>query len=70
MARQQEIEAIYNAFDKRLMRDLLAKYQVAYVYVGVLERETYNAAGLAAFAANFPIAYANAGVTIYQVAEK
>ena len=49
MQRTQDIQSIYEALNKTLIMDLLEQYQVEYVYVGTLERESYNMYGLNAF---------------------
>ena len=65
--REQDIELLFSTQDQDVARALLAQYNVRYVYVGFLELKRYPLAGLAKFAAMFPIAYQNDGVTIYQV---
>jgi len=64
--RTDDIKRIYESVDKSQVLDLLQMYEIDYVYVGKLEKETYAVAGLQAFEANFPIVYRNAFVTIYQ----
>ena len=51
--------------DRDAARAILARYDVAYIYVGPVERERYPAEGLAKFAEMFPAVYANDAVTIY-----
>ena len=48
---------------------LLQEYDVTYVYVGHLEREQYGEAVADRFAGFMDVAFANQGVTIYQVRE-
>lgn len=63
--RTEDIKQIYDTVDKAQIQGILAKYQITHIYVGQLERETYTKEGLEAFARSFPVAYQNAGVTIY-----
>jgi YYY domain-containing protein len=63
--RAREVAQIYNAPTLEDVAPLLDRYRVKYVVVGELERKDYQAAGLAKFA-QLPVAYSNAGVTIYQ----
>jgi YYY domain-containing protein len=65
--RTDDIRQIYSAIDKQTIRPLLDQYGADYVYVGVLERELYEAAGLQAFdSPGFERVYANGAVSIYQ----
>ncbi|MBI4299674.1 MAG: hypothetical protein HY677_00955, partial [Chloroflexi bacterium] len=65
--RPEDVDAIYKSEDSSLVRKLLAKYNVSYVYVGDLERAKYGAQVLDKFSSNFPVAFANQGVAIYAV---
>lgn len=65
MQRTNDIKQIYDAVDKSQVQGLLDQYQVTYVYVGQLERETYAAEGLRAFARSFTVVYQNPQVTMY-----
>jgi YYY domain-containing protein len=65
--RTEEIKQIYEARDKASIMRLLQIYQVKYIYVGTLERETYNLEGLAAFKAYFPQVFENSSVRIYSI---
>ncbi len=49
--RQQSIATIYNTPDAGTARELLRQYGVAYVYVGGVERSTYDPLGIAKFEA-------------------
>ena len=49
--RQRTVETIYNTPDAGTALDLLRQYGVAYLYVGGVERATYDGAGLAKFEA-------------------
>jgi len=48
-------------------KDILEEYDVEYVYVGHLEKETYGEAGLAKFATFMEVAYRNNSVTVYRM---
>lgn len=65
--REAALETLFTTTDVPLTRALLAQYEVAYIYIGPLERERYSEAGLEKFAALFPAVFKNTGVTIYQV---
>ncbi len=65
--RERAIETIYAGTDPQETWALLEQYDVAYVYVGPLEREAYPAEGLAKFDRMLKVVYQNPGVTIYAV---
>jgi YYY domain-containing protein len=66
--RKHDIDTIYRTTDPKVAQDLMAKYNVQYVYIGPEERQVYgnDAAGLAKFAQIMDVAYKNNGVTIYR----
>jgi uncharacterized membrane protein len=64
--REPAVHAIYSGPDWSEAIDLLNLYQVAYIYVGGLERSTYGVQGLAKFEELLTVAYANDSVTIYK----
>jgi YYY domain-containing protein len=66
-AREPDIDLIYNTLDPQTALDLLDKYEVAYVYVGPLERSQYDPRGLDKFERLLDVAYRNDGVTIYRI---
>jgi YYY domain-containing protein len=68
--RWDDIERAYNTTSVTEARSILDKYDVEYVYVGWLERETYDAAGLAKFASFMEVAYENEDVIMYRMPEK
>ena len=41
--RKEDIETIYTSKDKALVKELIVKYNIEYIYVGALEREKYEA---------------------------
>ena len=70
--RTMAIDAIYNAPDSEEAISLLGndKYNVEYIYIGILERERYPAESLQKFVSHPEIytpVYENQGVVIYQV---
>ncbi len=72
-ARQQAVARIYNSVDPAEALALLQQYGVAYVYVGGVERATYDPAGLAKFAAlaatgQLEPVFSQGETTIYRVA--
>jgi len=67
MQRTEEIKQMYNAIDKQSIMGSVQKYQIQYIYIGRLEKETYLPEGLAAFENYFPIVFANRSVKIYQI---
>jgi uncharacterized membrane protein len=42
-ARAADIETIYTSFDEEVVRSLIDKYEISYLYVGKLEQEKYDA---------------------------
>ena len=65
-AREPDIETIYNTLDPQAALTLLDKYDITYVYVGPVERSTYDPRGLEKFERLLEVAYRNDGVTIYK----
>ena len=66
--REEDLNILFTTQDHAIVREILAIYEVAYVYIGPLERQRYAAEGLDKFDAMFPAIYHQDGVTIYQVA--
>lgn len=66
-AREPDIETIYNTLDPQTAIPLLDKYNVTFVYVGPLERSTYDPRALEKFGQFMDVAYQNEGVKIYKV---
>ncbi len=66
-AREPDIELIYNTLDPEAALALLDKYDVTYVYVGPLERSTYDPRAVDKFEQFMDVVYRNEGVTIYKV---
>lgn len=64
--REPIVEKLYTQPGWEGIPELLDQYQVAYIYVGQLERATYGESGLDKFRQRLPVAYANSSVTIYQ----
>jgi uncharacterized membrane protein len=66
-AREPDIQTIYNTLDPEAARALLETYNVTYVYVGPLERSTYDGRALDKFGRFMDVVYQNEGVTIYKM---
>jgi len=64
--REPIVEQIYTALDLNAVSFLLDEFDVAYIYVGDLEREQYGPVGLEKFAEGLEVAFANDRVTIYR----
>ena len=56
-ARDPDIETIYNTLDVQAALALLDQYDVTYVYVGPLERSTYDPRGLDKFERFMDVVY-------------
>ncbi len=67
--RERDLAQLFQTTDLPMTRMLLAKYDVAYVYLGPLERSLYPEAGLEKFGVLYPAVYDRDGVTIYQVSD-
>ncbi len=65
-AREPAVDSIYSQTSLNNVVDLLNNYDVQYIYVGGLERDTYGPAGLDKFAEQLEVAYSNNSVTIYR----
>ena len=68
--RREDINLIFNSEDIDLVKELLAKYNATYVYVGHLERAQYGDEVAKKFTAFMDMAFENEGVTIYKVREE
>jgi uncharacterized membrane protein len=62
-----DVKQAYQTTSAEEALEILETYDVEYVYVGALERETYGDEGLAKFATFMDVAFENSGVTIYQM---
>jgi uncharacterized membrane protein len=67
--RAEDVNLIYTSNNSSQVQALLDKYDVTFVYVGYLERETYGDSVGAKFAGFMDIAYTNNGTTIYKIKE-
>jgi len=63
--RFQDVQTLYKTTDANVMRQLLQKYNVTFVYVGELERRLYGAAGMEKFK-SLQVAFTSGAVTIYR----
>lgn len=64
--RETDVRSIYAAQSIALAAPELDQYDVAYIYVGNLEANTYGVAGVEKFRNGLEVAYQNASVTIYR----
>lgn len=60
------VREIYSTPDLELVAFMLDEMDVSYIFVGDLERQTYEAAGLEKFRDQLDVAFANDSVTIYR----
>ncbi len=67
IAREPEIETIYNTLDPEAAMALLDKYDITYVYVGMLERNQYDPRALEKFERFMDVVYRDGSVTIYKI---
>ncbi|MFA5367179.1 MAG: DUF2298 domain-containing protein [Dehalococcoidia bacterium] len=68
-ARREDVNFMYTSHDAVQVRELLKKYDIAFIYVGQLERVAYGSDAGTAFAGCADIAFENEGVVIYEVKE-
>jgi len=66
-AREQALQRLFTTTSLEVVADILARYEVRYIYVGPVERALYTPAGLDKFAERYPVVFRNAGVVIYEV---
>ena len=66
-SRKSDVDTIYTDPHSSVVMNLLARYQVQYLYVGLLEQMKYPKANLQRFSAFLHVVYSAHGVTIYQV---
>jgi uncharacterized membrane protein len=65
--RAEDIDRIYNAQDQNLVKSLLLKYKVSYVYVGGLEREKYGPGAAERLSTFMDSVFDNGEVVIFRV---
>ncbi|MDX1413530.1 MAG: DUF2298 domain-containing protein [Candidatus Promineifilaceae bacterium] len=65
-AREAAVNSIYTQRNLENVTELLNRYDVQYIYVGGLERDTYGTAGLEKFDEQLDVAFSNNSVTIYR----
>jgi len=65
--RQEDVGRAYTTTSPGEAKAILEEYDVEYVYVGHLERDTYGEAGLAKFATFMEVAYRSDTVIIYRM---
>ncbi|MBI4927542.1 MAG: hypothetical protein HY835_07240, partial [Anaerolineae bacterium] len=64
-SREQDLETLYTTRDWSVAQEIIARYQIRYVYVGILERTKYNLRE-EKFLGNMRVVYQNNSVTIYE----
>ena len=64
--RAQALEALFTTENPERAREVIAQYQIAYIYIGPVESARYPDAGLTKFATMFPSVYESAQVVIYR----
>ncbi|RLT22887.1 MAG: hypothetical protein DWI30_04885 [Chloroflexi bacterium] len=67
VARDQDVRTIYSSGDETVVRPLLEKYHVRYVYVGPTERDVYGEGGLALFDTIATVAFQQDQIIIYEI---
>ena len=65
--RLPDITEIYSTLSETRTRELLQKYNEAYIFVGHEEQKQYPVDALAKFDHMFPVVFQQNGVTIYRV---
>ena len=65
--REQDVARIYDSRSVEEATNLLAKYDVEYVYVGPREKAQYGPLGLAKFDSFMDVAFSQGDVTIYRL---
>ncbi len=65
--READLNLFFTSADVATTKSILARYGVAYIYVGPLETERYTPAMLSVLNQMYPIVYQNSLVTIYRV---
>ncbi|HOT92168.1 MAG TPA: DUF2298 domain-containing protein [Anaerolineae bacterium] len=63
--REQDLARLFSTLDTDEAREILARYHIAYIYIGQVERQRYPAEGLAKFATLFQAVYNSGEVVIY-----
>ena len=66
-AREPGIETIYNSLDPEVALTLMDKYDITYVYVGLLESSKYDPRALEKFERFMDVVYQQGGVTIFKL---
>ncbi len=65
--REQDVALIYQSKDAELVKSLLQKYNITYVYVGAPEKKQYPSGDFTKFGAFMDVAFQGGGVVIYKV---
>ncbi len=64
--RELALTQLYASGDTYQVQEIVARYSIAYIYVGPIEQQTYPPETLEVFEQLYPLVYQNAGVSIYQ----
>lgn len=64
--RQSDLEILFKSPSWTTAEQILALYNIRYVYFGPLEAQTYGRQGLSKFLEHLPVIYQNEGVTIFE----
>ncbi len=67
--READLELLFASQNPDVVRAILSRYDVRYIYIGPTERQRYPAEELAKFGDMFPAVYDQDGVVIYFVSE-
>ena len=67
ICRELDVASIYQTQDVQEVRNLLARYDVEYVYVGPRERAKYGTDGLAKFPTFLATVFSEGDVVIYRI---
>jgi len=65
--RADDVALLYETADPEVARAVIRRYGVRYVFVGSLERELYDPAGLAALGRLGPVAFRSGDTVVYDV---
>ena len=65
--REEDVRTIYSSGDEAVVRGLIDKYRIRYIYVGPTERFVYGEAGIGLFDTIGKVVFQEGEVTIYDV---
>lgn len=67
--READLTLLFTTLDRELVKEILSRYDVAYIYVGPTERQRYPEDGLEKFREMYPAVYDQNDVVIYRTME-